>query len=82
MCTWNKDDIKNYFKKHGLPQHPLVAQGYPSIGCKPCTNKVKPGEDERSGRWAHTIDMQEGQKQECGLHTGDGDGSNWMGGGV
>lgn len=79
LSTWTKDDIKKEFKKQNLPQHPLVEQGYPSIGCEPCTKAVHPGEDERSGRWAHTIDMRGNQKQECGIHTGgSGDGSDWM----
>ncbi len=82
LCTWTKGDIRKKFDEWGLPQHPLVAKGYPSIGCEPCTNQVKPGEDERSGRWAHTVDMTGGKKEECGIHTGGGDGSNWMGGGV
>ncbi len=77
LCTWTKDDIRAEFEKRDLPQHPLVAEGYPSIGCAPCTKQVQPGEDERSGRWAHTIDMGGSQKQECGIHTG-GDGANWM----
>jgi len=45
-----------------LPAHPLVAQGYPSIGCSPCTSKVAPGEDPRSGRWKGW------DKVECGIH--------------
>ena len=46
-----------------MPPHPLVEQGYLSIDCAPCTNKVKPGEDPRSGRWAGW------DKTECGIHT-------------
>jgi phosphoadenosine phosphosulfate reductase len=45
-----------------LPRHPLVARGYPSIGCMPCTTPVKPGEDPRSGRW------RDQDKTECGIH--------------
>lgn len=70
LCTWDKTQLKQEMKGRGLPQHPLVEQGYPSIGCEPCTQQVKPGEDERSGRWAHTVDMLDTQKQECGIHTG------------
>ena len=51
-----------YKQDHDLPEHPLVAQGYPSIGCWPCTRAVAPGEDPRSGRWSAT------GKTECGLH--------------
>jgi phosphoadenosine phosphosulfate reductase len=69
---WSKDQVKAEFARRGLPQHPLVERGYPSIGCEPCTKEVRPGEDERSGRWAHTVEMQGGQKQECGIHTSVG----------
>jgi phosphoadenosine phosphosulfate reductase len=69
---WTKDRVKQEFAKRNLPQHPLVAKGFPSIGCEPCTREVRPGEDERSGRWAHTTEMQGGQKQECGIHTSSG----------
>lgn len=65
-----KEDVKNEFKKRKLPEHPLVAKGYLSIGCEPCTSIVKEGEDERSGRWAHTgNNLDNGQKVECGIHT-------------
>jgi phosphoadenosine phosphosulfate reductase len=49
--------------EHDLPAHPLVELGYPSIGCSPCTTKVAPGEDPRSGRWKGW------DKVECGIHT-------------
>ncbi|MDJ0979929.1 MAG: phosphoadenylyl-sulfate reductase [Erythrobacter sp.] len=62
LIDWSADDIAAYFEKHELPRHPLVAQGYPSIGCAPCTNKVAEGEDARSGRWAGW------DKTECGIH--------------
>ena len=55
-----------------LPQHPLLAQGYRSIGCAPCTRPVQAGQDERAGRWAHTASPGESgvgeQKTECGIH--------------
>ena len=55
--------MARYQATHGLPVHPLIAQGYPSIGCEPCTRRVAPGEDPRSGRWS-------GQgKTECGIHS-------------
>ena len=63
LIDWNKADIDAYFEEHDLPRHPLEAQGYPSIGCAPCTSKVKPGEDPRSGRWSGW------DKTECGIHT-------------
>ncbi|HTG37825.1 phosphoadenylyl-sulfate reductase [Sphingomonas sp.] len=69
LITWSQQDLEDYFARHDLPPHPLVAQGYPSIGCAPCTSKVAPGEDPRSGRWKGW------DKTECGIHVGlkDGD---------
>ncbi len=76
---WNtsKDDIKQQFEALALPQHPLVAKGYPSIGCETCTRAVKPGEDERSGRWAHAVDMSGKQKTECGIHLPTAEQTDW-----
>jgi phosphoadenosine phosphosulfate reductase len=69
MAFWTKERIAEEFIKRGLPEHPLVAKGYPSIGCAPCTQPVKEGEDERAGRWAHTAELPGGeQKVECGIH--------------
>jgi phosphoadenosine phosphosulfate reductase len=62
LAMWGKDDVREYMINNRLPKHPLVAQGYPSIGCAPCTSKVKPGEDERAGRWRGS------EKVECGIH--------------
>lgn len=62
LASWTPADIEAYFAKHDLPRHPLVAEGYPSIGCSPCTSKVLPGEDPRSGRWKGW------DKTECGIH--------------
>ena len=62
LATWTSGQIRAYFEATGLPAHPLVAQGYPSIGCSPCTSKVAPGEDPRSGRWKGW------EKTECGIH--------------
>jgi phosphoadenosine phosphosulfate reductase len=63
LASWDKDMLAAYFAEHGLPAHPLVAQGYPSIGCAPCTSKVADGEDPRSGRWKGW------DKTECGIHS-------------
>lgn len=63
LGDWTKDDLEAYFAAHNLPRHPLEAQGYPSIGCEPCTSKVLPGEDPRAGRWRGW------DKVECGIHT-------------
>ena len=62
LIDWTQDDIDGWFEEHDLPRHPLVAQGYPSIGCSPCTHKVAAGEDPRSGRWKGW------DKTECGIH--------------
>ncbi|WP_088307092.1 phosphoadenylyl-sulfate reductase [Novosphingobium sp. B 225] len=62
LVDWSADQIDAYFTATGLPAHPLVAQGYPSIGCMPCTTRVAPGEDPRSGRWKGW------DKTECGIH--------------
>ena len=62
LAGWSTDQVEAYLAATGLPRHPLVAQGYPSIGCSPCTTKVAPGEDARSGRW------QGWDKTECGIH--------------
>lgn len=68
LITWSREDLEDYFVRHDLPPHPLVAEGYPSIGCAPCTSKVAPGEDPRSGRWKGW------DKTECGIHVQPGDG--------
>jgi phosphoadenosine phosphosulfate reductase len=51
LAHWSPDDLQDYITNNRLPRHPLVAQGYASIGCAPCTSPVKPGEDARAGRW-------------------------------
>jgi len=63
LASWGKDMLDAYFAEHDLPRHPLESQGYPSIGCAPCTSKVAPGEDPRSGRWKGW------DKTECGIHS-------------
>jgi phosphoadenosine phosphosulfate reductase len=62
VVTWTNDDIASYLKDHDLPFHPLISQGYVSIGCAPTTRPVAEGEDPRAGRWAGM------DKSECGLH--------------
>jgi phosphoadenosine phosphosulfate reductase len=62
LAHWGKEDLIDYMVNNRLPRHPLVAKGYPSIGCAPCTSPVAPGEDERAGRWRGTA------KVECGIH--------------
>ncbi|MFN4019590.1 MAG: phosphoadenylyl-sulfate reductase [Erythrobacter sp.] len=62
LIDWNASQIEAYFIQHDLPRHPLIAAGFPSIGCSPCTSQVAPGEDPRSGRWKGW------DKTECGIH--------------
>lgn len=66
LAHWNSSDLQDYMAENRLPRHPLVAQGYPSIGCAPCTTPVAEGEDPRAGRWRNS------QKEECGIHIVDG----------
>jgi phosphoadenosine phosphosulfate reductase len=65
LADWDKDRLNAYFAQHKLPRHPLEAEGYPSIGCAPCTSKVQPGEDPRAGRWRGW------DKVECGIHVAE-----------
>jgi phosphoadenosine phosphosulfate reductase len=62
LADWDKAAINAAFDARQLPRHPLEAQGYPSIGCVPCTSQVQPGEDPRAGRWRGW------DKTECGIH--------------
>ncbi|MFC2968298.1 phosphoadenylyl-sulfate reductase [Acidimangrovimonas pyrenivorans] len=66
LAHWRREDIAEYMVNNRLPRHPLVARGYPSIGCAPCTTPVKPGEDPRAGRWRGR------DKEECGIHFAGG----------
>jgi phosphoadenosine phosphosulfate reductase len=62
LADWTEDDVDAAFCIRDLPRHPLVDEGYPSIGCLPCTRRVSEGEGGRAGRWAGL------QKTECGIH--------------
>ncbi|GGK62576.1 phosphoadenylyl-sulfate reductase [Nocardia camponoti] len=62
IAAWSDDDMQEYIAANGILVNPLVDEGYPSIGCAPCTRKPEPGSDPRSGRWAGLA------KTECGLH--------------
>lgn len=64
LAYWGGTEIRAYMEEHKLPRHPLVAQGFRSIGCAPCTSPVAEGEDERAGRWRGS------NKVECGIHFG------------
>ncbi len=63
LANWTKADVWKFIVANDVPYNPLHDQGYPSIGCWPCTRSVHAGEDERAGRWSGT------EKTECGLHT-------------
>lgn len=62
LAAWSFDDVIDYATGNGVPINLLLTEGYPSIGCAPCTRPVAPGEDPRAGRWAGAA------KTECGLH--------------
>jgi len=62
IAAWTQDEVERYIAENGVLVNPLLSDGYGSIGCWPCTRRLKPGEDPRAGRWAGT------SKVECGLH--------------
>ncbi len=62
LAAWSSKQMWEYISANDVPYNALFDKGYPSVGCEPCTRPVKPGEDERSGRWAGH------EKTECGLH--------------
>ena len=69
LMDWSLADLMSYIDEKKLPKHPLLMDGYPSIGCMPCTRRVGAGEGYRAGRWAGV------DKDECGIHAGlDGEG--------
>ena len=66
LAHWTPQDVADYMAENRLPRHPLIARGYPSVGCAPCTSPVAPGEDARAGRWRGQA------KTECGIHFAGG----------
>ncbi|MDE2183804.1 MAG: phosphoadenylyl-sulfate reductase [Alphaproteobacteria bacterium] len=68
LADWSQEDLGAYVAQHNLPRHPLVDDGYPSIGCMPCTRRIGAGESYRDGRWSGL------EKDECGIHGVDGEG--------
>jgi len=64
LAAWSGDEVRTYMRLEGLPEHPLYAHGYRSIGCAPCTRAVAPGEHARAGRWW----WENGIEKECGVH--------------
>jgi phosphoadenosine phosphosulfate reductase len=69
LADWTHDEVWNYIRANNVPFNWLHTQGYPSIGCAPCTRAVKPGDDPRAGRWW----WENGEAKECGLHIGSKD---------
>jgi phosphoadenosine phosphosulfate reductase len=67
LFDWTRDQVADFCAAEAVPINPLHAQGYPSIGCEPCTRAIHAGEDERAGRWWWETD----EARECGLHVGD-----------
>jgi phosphoadenosine phosphosulfate reductase len=63
LARWSQDDVDRYITEHNVVVNPLRFDGYPSIGCWPCTKRVQQGDDPRSGRWAGL------GKTECGIHS-------------
>jgi phosphoadenosine phosphosulfate reductase len=68
LWQWDLHQLEAFMERNNLPRHPLVEDGYPSIGCMPCTRRVQAGEDYRAGRWSGL------DKDECGIHLTDGGG--------
>jgi phosphoadenosine phosphosulfate reductase len=68
LLDWSDSDVRGYLDQHSVPRNPLHAQGFPSIGCAPCTRAVAPGESARAGRWWWEQESQ----RECGLHLVNG----------
>jgi phosphoadenosine phosphosulfate reductase len=64
LIDWREKDVWEYIKKHEVPYNELHDQGFPSIGCQPCTRAIEPGEDVRAGRWW----WEQPEQKECGLH--------------
>ena len=77
LALWDKERQKSETATRRLPEHPLVKKGYLSIGCAPCTTPVTAGQDDRAGRWAHTIGIENEQKVECGIHLPTAEVANW-----
>ncbi|MBO0891193.1 MAG: phosphoadenylyl-sulfate reductase [Acidothermales bacterium] len=62
IASWSDEDVDAYVERHGVLLNPLLSDGYGSVGCEPCTRRLRPGEDARAGRWAGMA------KTECGIH--------------
>ena len=67
LADWSEEDVWSVIRALGIPYNPLHDQGYPSIGCEPCTRAIRAGEDLRAGRWW----WESSDSKECGLHAGN-----------
>jgi phosphoadenosine phosphosulfate reductase len=67
LVDWKSEDVQAYVRQHAVPVNRLHAQGYPSVGCEPCTRAIQPGEDPRAGRWW----WENPETKECGIHVGE-----------
>ena len=67
LADWTSDDVWKYVRGHSIPVNRLHAQGYPSVGCDPCSRAIREGEDPRAGRWW----WENAQTKECGIHVGE-----------
>lgn len=66
LVRWTREDVMAYVERNHVPVNRLHDQGYPSVGCVPCTRSIQPGEDERAGRWW----WENADQRECGIHVG------------
>ena len=67
LADWTHDDVWKYVRDHDVPVNRLHAQGYPSVGCEPCSRAIQPGDDIRAGRWW----WENPETKECGIHVGE-----------
>ena len=72
LVDWTVEQVWGYVRDHDVPVNRLHREGFPSVGCAPCTRAVGPGEDVRAGRWW----WESADTKECGLHVGEG-GEGW-----
>ena len=67
IADWTREDVLDYVKAHDVPTNRLHAEGYPSVGCAPCSRAIAPGDDPRAGRWW----WESPETKECGIHVGE-----------
>jgi phosphoadenosine phosphosulfate reductase len=72
IADWSHDRVLRYVREHKVPVNRLHSEGYPSVGCEPCTRAISPGDDPRSGRWW----WENAETRECGLHVSEQEGGS------